>query len=79
MLPPKLADDRAMRNAELRREFSQCYRWCTNNGQTPKFRMLLAYFGIKFRFDRVRGMALNSTTLLQIKPNGFSIAEIAEY
>eukprot|EP00973_Karenia_brevis_P029333 4045043-Karenia_brevis.AAC.1 len=68
-----------MRNLRFRRKFSQYYRWCTNNGQTPKFRVFLVYVGIKLRFDRVRVMALNSTTLLRIKPNGFSIAEIAEY
>ena len=51
---------------------------CNHNKEAPKFHVYLAMIGVRFRFDRVEGMAVNSPLLLQVRLADHTAPSVAQ-
>ena len=64
LMASEICDENAMKHPLFKGPFANCTRCGNHKNEAPKFRVYQAMIGVRFRFDRVEGMAVNSTLLL---------------
>ena len=79
LMASEICDENAMKHPLFKGPFANYFRWCNHNNEAPKFRVYLAMIGVRFRFDRVEGMAVNSTLLLQVKLVDYTVPAVAKF